>query len=292
MRDVGASVFGVGSALVGMTSEQMGGYFKTVESDLADGGNQAELQVRYDVDMRYRPVTLVANERVADDIALLRFAEHIDVRPGEFFYLWIPGLGEKPFSALTDDPFALVVIDVGQFTHELMTLPAGTAAYIRGPHGIAVDPPADAHLIAVAGGTGLAAVYQVVRDCKGADLFVGARSADRLYFLEESQAITQVHVATDDGSLGYHGVVTACLDEHLASLDTATLARTIFYNCGPEPMVNAAEAVQRRYVAERQIFSAIDYLTKCGVGICGACSTPDGRRLCVDGPFLSSSALS
>jgi len=24
----------------------------------------------------------------------------------------------------------------------------------------------------------------------------------------------------------------------------------------------------------------------CGVGICGACAAPDGRRLCVDGPFL------
>ena len=24
----------------------------------------------------------------------------------------------------------------------------------------------------------------------------------------------------------------------------------------------------------------------CGVGICGACDAPDGRRLCVDGPFL------
>jgi dihydroorotate dehydrogenase (NAD+) catalytic subunit len=62
--------------------------------------------------------------------------------------------------------------------------------------------------------------------------------------------------------------------------------KLVFYNCGPEPMVHAAIAVQREFCNDDQIFSAIDYLTKCGVGICGACAAPDGRRLCVDGPFL------
>ena len=54
-------------------------------------------------------------------------------------------------------------------------------------------------------------------------------------------------------------------------------------------MVHAAVAVQREFCGDHQIFSAIDYLTKCGVGICGACAAPDGRRLCVDGPFLEAS---
>ena len=64
------------------------------------------------------------------------------------------------------------------------------------------------------------------------------------------------------------------------------LADLEFYNCGPAPMVHAAVEVQLKHCAAHQIYSAIDYLTKCGVGICGACAAPDGRRLCVDGPFL------
>jgi hypothetical protein len=48
----------------------------------------------------------------------------VNIQAGEFIYLWIPGVGEKPFSALVDDPFTLVVIDVGQFTHALMELHA------------------------------------------------------------------------------------------------------------------------------------------------------------------------
>ena len=94
-------------------------------------------------------------------------------------------------------------------------------------------------------------------------------------------------MATDDGSQGFHGLVTELLQQHLETLTQVELDNVAFYNCGPAPMVHAAVAVQKQYCKDEQIFSAIDYLTKCGVGICGACATPDGRRLCVDGPFLS-----
>jgi dihydroorotate dehydrogenase (NAD+) catalytic subunit len=287
MADAGASIFGVGSALVGMTSEQISEYFSALGKDLTTRGKRAESLVQYDVDMDFTPVTLVSNEKVTDDISILTFDHKINVQPGEFIFLWVPGVGEKPFSALTDDPFSLVVIDLGEFTHHLMGMQPGAQAYVRGPHGIPAQPPEDAQIIAVAGGTGLAAVYQLARDFGDADIFVGARSADRLYFQEACAQAARLHVATDDGSEGYHGLVTQLLDNHLAGLSRQELDKLVFYNCGPEPMVHAAVAVQQRYCRADQIFSAIDYLTKCGVGICGACATPDGRRLCVDGPFLS-----
>ena len=94
-------------------------------------------------------------------------------------------------------------------------------------------------------------------------------------------------MSTDDGSAGFHGRVTELLRERLAGMSREELNTLVFYNCGPEPMVHAAVAVQREFCDDRQIFNAIDYLTKCGVGICGACAAPDGRRGCVDGPFLS-----
>jgi dihydroorotate dehydrogenase (NAD+) catalytic subunit len=282
----GASIVGIGSALIGQTTEETGTYFRALAADLAGDGNQAESHIHYDIDMRFAPVNLVENKRVCEDICILTFDRKINVQAGEFVFLWIPGLGEKPFSALTDDPFSLAVIDVGEFTHALMELPPGSAAYVRGPHGIPVDPPEEARIMAVAGGTGLAAVYQIARDFGNAEVFTGARSAQRLYFLDECRQVAEVHVATDDGSAGYHGVVTELLRERLEGMPEAEREQLVFYNCGPAPMVRAAIAVQRDYCRDEQIFSSIDYLTKCGVGICGACATPDGRRLCVDGPFL------
>lgn len=299
-RDAGATIVGVGSALTGMTTPEIGHYFRTLAAELsadervegsvgATAGSEvpSEKMIRYDLDMSFRPVVLLENVRVCEDIAILRFDRPIEIEAGEFVFLWIPGLGEKPFSALTDDPFALVVINVGQFTAALMDLEPGTRAYVRGPHGQPARPPADTEVIAVAGGTGLAAVYQLARDHGNARLFLGARTRERLYFVEEAAAAARsLHVATDDGSEGFHGLVTELLDGYLGERTPAELDRLVFYNCGPAPMVHAAIAVQKRYCRAERIFSAIDYLTKCGVGVCGACTAPDGRRLCVDGPFL------
>lgn len=285
--DAGASIIGVGSSLTSLTTDEIAGYFDTLTADLDFGSNKAESHIRYDIDMSFSSVTLIENKRVCEDITILTFDRKVNVQAGEFIFLWIPGLGEKPFSALTDDPFSLVVIDVGVFTHALMDLAVGTEAYVRGPHGIPVSPGEGNKIMAVAGGTGLAAVYQLARDFGDAEVFTGARTAERLYFLDECRQIAEVHVATDDGSEGFHGFVTEMLRQRLENMPAQERDNLVFYNCGPAAMVHAAIAVEREFCREDQIRSSIDYLTKCGVGICGACATPDGRRLCVDGPFLS-----
>ena len=283
----GATIYGIGSALTGLNSDEIATYFVSLQDDMDNNANLAETQVRYDVPMGFRPYTLVSNERVTDDISILTFDGKVDVEAGEFVFTWIPGLGEKPFSALTDEPFSLAVIDVGIFTHELLQMNPGEELMVRGNYGTPVRPGEDAKVMAVAGGTGLAAVYQIARDFGNAEIFMGARTKERLYFSSESEAIANVHIATDDGSEGFHGVVTELLRERLMAMSTQELQSLVFYNCGPAPMVHAAEKVERDYVSDDKIFSAIDYLTKCGVGICGACHTPDGRRICVDGPFLN-----
>ncbi len=286
-QHAGASIFGIGSALTGLTTIQLAEYFTQLKLDLETDTNLAEQLIDYNVDMSFEPYTLVKNETVSDDISILTFDKPLGIKAGEFIFLWIPGLGEKPFSALSDDPFSLVIIQLGEFTEKLINLEPGTRAFVRGPYGIKVTPPENARIFAVAGGTGLAAVYQLARDFGNTELFIGARSASRLYYLDESAACAALHVATDDGSQGHQGVVTELLEKRLAELTRKELADVYCYNCGPEPMVHAAIAVQKKFIAPERIFSAIDYMTKCGVGICGACASPDGRRLCMDGPFLN-----
>ena len=64
---------------------------------------------------------------------------------------------------------------------------------------------------------------------------------------EECRRIAEVHVATDDGSAGFHGVVTELLRERLQAMSPAEREKLVFYNCGPAPMVHAANAVQREF---------------------------------------------
>ena len=137
--NAGASIVGIGSALTGMTTDEIGSYFNQLESDLCFDSDKAEAHIRYDIDMDYSPVVLVENKRVCNDICVLTFDRKVNIQAGEFVFLWVPGVGEKPFSALADDPFQLAVIDVGIFTHALMDLEVGTEVYVRGPHGIPVS---------------------------------------------------------------------------------------------------------------------------------------------------------
>ena len=44
--------------------------------------------------------------------------------------------------------------------------------------------------------------------------------------------------------------------------------------------------IEREIVSGDRIIGSIEYLTSCGVGICGKCSSPSGALTCLDGPFM------
>ena len=96
-RDAGASIYGVGSALTGLSSERIEDYFRILAEDLDSNTDTAEELIRYDVDMSFRSYKLLGRQQIADDLSILTFDRKIDIKPGEFIFVWIPGQGEKPF---------------------------------------------------------------------------------------------------------------------------------------------------------------------------------------------------
>ena len=65
--------------------------------------------------MDFDPVVLVKMSVFAMIFCVLTFDRKINIQAGEFVFWRVPGVGEKPFSALADDPFQLAVIDVGTY---------------------------------------------------------------------------------------------------------------------------------------------------------------------------------
>ena len=90
--------------------------------------------------------------------------------------------------------------------------------------------------------------------------------------------------------MGFKGFVTEMLRTRLQEMSQLELENIMFYNCGPAPMVHAAAAVQREFCGDHQIHSAIDYLTKCGVGICGSCCVNEDL-VCRDGTVFDGQHL-
>ena len=127
-------------------------------------------------------------------------------------------MGEKPFSVLDDKPLTLAVRRRGCFTEHLIDLERGANVYVRGPYGVPVQREDFSQIVLVSGGCGLAALYQMARDFHNAEVFLGAKTQEDLFYLEKVRQCAKVHVATEDGSLGYKGLVTELLQQQLQEL--------------------------------------------------------------------------
>jgi len=278
----GASILGIGSALAGLSFEGLKKYFHKLSDDLENNSNNAVAGLK-NIDMSFKKYALVENRKITEGLSLLVFDKKIGIKPGQFVFAWVPGFGEKPFSVLNDNPLTLAIQNKGCLTEKLVNLEKGAVVYFRGPYGNPVNIKNNQKIILVAGGYGLAALHQIARDFKNATLFFGAKDKRQLFYITELKKHAKVEVSTDDGSEGHKGFITELLQKRLDELKEKNL---VFFNCGPEKMILKAIEVEKNFAPKENIYSSIDYVTKCGVGICGSCATKDGKRLCVDGPFI------
>ena len=87
--------------------------------------------------------------------------------PGQFFFLRLPDVGEKPFSPAAAIPAVYLVRTVGPFTKALVNLKPGDSLYMRGPYGRGFpEPEPERPLVLVAGGTGAAPVLMAAAKWK------------------------------------------------------------------------------------------------------------------------------
>ena len=140
--------------------------------------------------------------------------------------------------------------------------------------------------IFIAGGLGTAPVYPQAKWLHdrgiAVDVIIGARTKDLLIYTEElGSACDNLYLCTDDGSVGFHGVGTACLEKLVADGNEYTQAVAI----GPMIMMKFATLTCRKL--EIPIDVSLNMLMVDGTGMCGACRvTVAGktRFACVDGP--------
>jgi predicted ferric reductase len=183
-------------------------------------------------------------------------------QPGQFAWF---AIGRSPF-ALTQHPFSfsssaergkeveVAIKALGDFTSTVRDLPVGTTVYVDGPHGVfSIDQDEGPGFGLVAGGVGIAGLISTVRtmadrrDTRPVVLFYGNREWDDVAFREELEQLTTqldlavVHVLEQPpaGWRGETGYITAeVLERHLPN----GYRRFQFFICGPDPMMDAAEA--------------------------------------------------
>ncbi len=293
----GADLFGIGSALTGLDGFQMRMYLAGLESDVREGSPVGSYQRSCESALSMDYFETRVASRTDYNATLFKLA--LESMPeeyrdgdlaGKFFFLWLPGIGEKPFAILSACEKSVLVRVVGEFTERLAELRPGSRILLRGPYGRPLPLFDNKTLVFVGGGTGIASLLEIAQSARRGNrqiFLLGARSGDHLFDLDRFECLGTVRVATDDGTAGFHGFVSNLLTELADELPAAERERTVFINCGPEKMVLRCAEIQRGLAPDDRIISAIEYMTSCGVGICGKCASPSGALSCIDGPFMA-----
>jgi dihydroorotate dehydrogenase electron transfer subunit len=152
-------------------------------------------------------------------------------------------------------------------------------------------------VVLVGGGRGIAPLYFLAKElqAKGARprVFYGGKTeADVPLLGKFARLKTEVFVSTDDGSVGYHGIVTDMLEKELKR---AARPAQIFA-CGPDPMMRrVAEAAAERRIPTRLSLEAV---MGCGIGACWGCvkkirrgETAAWLKICEEGPVFDASEV-
>jgi len=210
------------------------------------------------------------------------FDKIFNIHPGQFCMVWIPGVDEIPmaFSAAN----SITVMKVGDATDVLFHIKEGDKIGIRGPFGNGFHPTGK--VLAIAGGIGITPLFTLAASGEVDTFILGARTKSELLFTDELEKVTDLKIATDDGTFGYHGFVTGIMDTlDIASYDTICV-------CGPEMMMKGIlDRLKAKGMESKGFFSMHRYM-KCAIGVCGSCCMdPDGYRVCKDGPVFSGEIL-
>ncbi|RLF04538.1 MAG: dihydroorotate dehydrogenase electron transfer subunit [Thermoprotei archaeon] len=223
---------------------------------------------------------------------VLELPSELRSKPGQYVMVWVPRVGEIPISVAGEEggELRLVIARKGKvtgFIHDHIT--EGSRLFIRGPLGRGFDLRGGEALL-VAGGYGAAPLLYLASTLAkmGARVVaaLGFRSRSRSILIREFEEVAdELIIATEDGSLGYRGLVT---DVALKVIGEARC--DIVYTCGKEQMM--AKVVREAVRAGIEVQASLERLIKCGIGVCGSCALePLGLRVCVDGPVFDGRTL-
>ncbi len=218
------------------------------------------------------------------------------VKPGQFVHIKVNDqlfpFFRRPFSVYRAQKYVEIFYEVvGPGTAVMARMKKGDPVDVIGPIGRPFSMPDKQikKIVMVAGGIGVAP-FLIFCDAlrkKHSDLelilLYGGRSQGHVYDMKEFKRHgCQVHVATNDGSVGKKGFVSGFFPQ--IKIDRKN---TFIYTCGPNPMMAAVQTWAREYGVAGE--AACEEVMACALGACLGCSikTRSGyKTVCYDGPVF------
>ncbi|MGN0190245.1 MAG: sulfide/dihydroorotate dehydrogenase-like FAD/NAD-binding protein [Candidatus Cryptobacteroides sp.] len=220
--------------------------------------------------------------------------------PGQFLIVRADEQGERIPLTISDfdaqaGTVTIVTQKIGASTTEICSYEEGDCfADVVGPLGnpsdfvdMGEEELAGKSYVFIAGGVGTAPVYPQVKWLRerGAkvDVIIGAKTRDLIIYREEMEAVCDnLYLCTDDGSEGFHGLVTGLL-EKLVTEDGKQYSQAVAI--GPMIMMKFATLTCKKL--NLPVIVSLNTLMVDGTGMCGACRVTVGGKVrfaCVEGP--------
>lgn len=240
-------------------------------------------------------LVILANERIATDTYRLTLdaAALEDLpEPGTFFNLKVPDslfILQRPISVHAVDRrnkrLGLIYKVVGAGTKIFSALAAGERLQVMGPLGTGFPiQEAAGHILLIGGGVGVPPLYELGCRLKARGLTIssvlGFRDQGSVFCEAEFRELGETIICTDDGSYGYHGLVTQAVKDKGIAFD-------LLYACGPRPMLKALDL---QYAGTKKGWLSFEERMACGIGACYGCMTETKqglKRVCKDGPVFA-----
>lgn len=246
---------------------------------------------------------IVRKETLADNIILMDIkAPRVaaECLPGQFIIAKTDEVGERIPLTICDydrekETVTIVVQTIGAGTERMMSLNEGDALEdFVGPLGCAselcleenLEETKKKNIVFIAGGLGTAPVYPQVKWLHehgiDADVIMGSRTKDLLFYIDEMKAVAgNVYVTTDDGTYGFHG--NGC--QQLEALVNEGKHYDVCVAIGPMIMMKFVCKLTKELGIPTVV--SMNPIMVDGTGMCGACRLVVGDEVkfaCVDGP--------
>ncbi len=248
-------------------------------------------------------LTEVIDETPTIRTLLVKPAEPLVFKAGQFVQLTLPGVGEAPFtpssSPLEPEKLAITILKTGTVTDQLHACQPGATLGIRGPFGkgYPLDKIAGKEVLVIGGGVGLAPLRALIlalladlKSIKRMSIKYGARCTEELLYRNQYEAWAKHNKVDFDctidnpqkGWSGKTGVVTTILK----GLDVDKSNCCVFV-CGPSIMLKFATlTLTQEGFTPKQIYLSMNRRMSCGMGLCGRCNIGP-YYLCKDGPDIN-----
>jgi dihydroorotate dehydrogenase electron transfer subunit len=240
---------------------------------------------------------IISNVKIAPDIYQMELeAPEIAelYRPGQFVSLYTGDksmLLPRPISICRADKsrgaVSLVYRVAGKGTAVFSRLSAGGKIRVMGPLGNGF-PLTGGGTALVGGGIGIPPLLGLAGN--DSVIYLGYRDSEAFLLDEFKKVCKNINIATDDGSIGFHGNVLEMLRS------SGAFPEGNVYACGPSPMLRGLA----EYAGDEadRLFLSLEERMGCGTGVCLGCAVKvkDGenyvyKRVCRDGPVFSASDL-